>query len=358
MGIRSERTFFKFPNRITAVICLLFTVYCLLSLSSCGNGNGDPQDVPFNDSAPADIRAINEKIKEDRGNVNLYYERAKAWFSYKEFENAIGDMNIVLKIDSTKPDYHIFISDLYFTQNKTRDTRDALRKAIVLDSTNASALAKYSQLFFLLKKYDTATIYVNRSLHFNNANPVTHFQKGMILKEWGDTAKAIASFQSAVEFDQRYYDAWMQLGLLHSVKRNPVALGYFDNALNCNPVSIEALYAKGMFLQNSGEYENALKAYSSIIKLQPENLDAAFNTGAIFHEQKKINEAMQQFESIITRDPNFFRAYYGKGRCYEALGKKKEAIEEYKKCLALKPDYILASIQVERLTGATGKKPK
>jgi len=345
-------------NRKVCKLIFKFSNWIIITLviSSCGNGEDDKQNVSSNDSTPADIRAINKKINSDRNNSDLYFQRAKAYFTYKDFENAIGDMRITLKIDSTKSDYYIFLSDLYFTQNKTRDTRDMLRKAIALDSSNSQALMKYSQLFYLLRKYDTAVFFINRSLHYDNSNAVANFQKGMILKEWGDTAKALSSFQLAVEFNQNYYDAYMQLGILHSAKNNPLAIGYFDNALNIDSKSIEAHYGKGNFLQMAGDYENALKEYNLILAIFPEHQDATFNMGAIYYEQKKYDEAMQNFELTIKRDANFYRGYYGRGRCFEAKGEKQEAIGEYKKCLAIKPDYDLAAIQLDIIEKRAKKK--
>lgn len=328
--------------------CRSATLLIFISgIFACGNGEGSQQAVSSNDSTPGDIRTINDRINEDRNNPELYVERAKAWFAHKDYEAAISDMKIALNIDSSKADYFIFLSDLYFTQNKTRDTRDMLRKAMKLDTSNAQAMMKYSQLFYLLRKYDTAIFFINRSLHFDRANATANFQKGMILKEAGDTAKSITSFQSAVELNPEYFDAYMQLGILMSVAKNPLAVEYFNTALKIEPKSIEALYGMGKFLQNAGEYENALKAYDKLLALSPENQDAVFNTGAIYFEQKKYDLAIKKFESIIQRDENFFRGYYGRGRCYEALGEKQKAIDDYRHCLAIKPDYDLAAIQLD-----------
>lgn len=327
----------------------------LTLLTSCGNP-GVTENIPGNDSLPPDLATINATIDKDRNNPELYFRRAKYYFSQKNFENAISDMNIALKIDSTKPEYYIFLSDLHFTQNKTRDTRDMLWKAIRLDSGNSEALMKYSQLFYLLRKYDTAMFYVNRSLHYNRSNTVAHFQKGMILKEWGDTVKAISSFQDAVARDPANYDAYMQLGLLLGIKKNPLAAGYFDNALSIKPRSIEALYGKARFFHTMLEYEKALAIYDTLLQLEPQHQDATFNIGAIYYDQKKYDAALEKFDLTVKRDANFFRGYYGRGRCYEAKGEKKKAIEEYKKCLAIKPDYELAAIQLDLLENRTRKK--
>jgi tetratricopeptide (TPR) repeat protein len=336
---------------IKKAYCLIFKSVNLLIftwvISSCGNGTSDKGTVTSNDSTPADIRAINDRINNERNNADLYVERAKAHMAHKDFETAIGDMKIALNIDSSKASYYIFLSDLYFTQNKTRDTRDMLRRAMKLDTGNAEAMMKYSQLFYLLRKYDTAIFFINRSLHFDRANAVANFQKGMILKEAGDTAKSISSFQSAVELNPDYFDAYMQLGVLLSVKKIPLALEYFTSALRIKPNSIEALYGKGKFLQDMKDYDNALKTYESLLAVSPDNQDALFNMGAVYYEQKKYDDAIVKFESTIKRDENFYRGYYGRGRCYEAKGDKLKTIEDYRHCLAIKPDYDLAVIQLD-----------
>src|ERR1035437_5723842 len=343
MSRRMYRLIFKLANLLIVT----------LVISSCGNGKQEKQAVISNDSTPADIRAINEKINSDRNNVDLYFQRAKANFAHQYFASAIGDMKIVLKIDSTKSNYYVFISDLYFIQNKSRDTRDALRKAMALDSSNVEALMKYSRLFYLMRKYDTAMYFINRSLHFDKGYPAAHFQKGLILKETGDTSKAISSFQSAAEFNQKYFEAYMQLGILYAAKKNPLALGYFDNAMNIQPRSIEAGYAKAKFLQDIGKYDKALQEYDSLLVISPENQDVTYNIGAILFEQKKYNDAMQKFDLTIQRDENFFRGYYGRGRCFEALRQKQKAIDDYKKCLAIKSDYELALLQLDAIEKKT-----
>ncbi len=329
---------FKFSNLL--IISLV--------ISSCGNSKtNNEQQVTNNDSIPADLSAINSQIEKDRSNPDLYFSRAQYNFQHRNFQDAINDMKIVLKFDSTKAKNYIFLSDLYLTQNKTKDTRDMLRKAMHCDSTNTEALRKYSELFFLAQKYDTAMFYINRSLHYDRANASSHFQKGMILKETGDTARAISSFQDAISANQKYYNAYIQLGILYSNKKNPLAEQYFNGALALNPKSGEAFYNKAYFFQTMGKYEKALSTYDSLLKFMPQHFDALFNEGAILAEQKKYDEAIQKFNSIIERDANFFRAYYGRGRCYEARGDKQKAIDDYKHCLELKPDYNLAARQLD-----------
>ena len=346
----------KWPSMRSSI---LFFISMLTSaafiLSSCSGGELKDTGNLAVDSIPTDIRSITEKIAADRNNADLYFQRAKAYFAHKQFEPAIADMQIALKIDSLRPAYHIYLSDLYFTQNLTKDTRDELRKAMALDSSNAEAMMKYSQLFYLVKKFDTATYYINRSLHFNPSSPSAHFQKGMILKEWGDTLKAISSFQSALEYDQQHYDAYMQLALLFSVKKNPVAMDYYNNAQRIDPKSTEAHYGKGLLLQQMGQYDAAMAEYNAILSLMPEDQNATYNIGTLLFEKQETEEALKKFNLTTERDQNYFRGYYGAGRCYEAMDDLQKAKEAYRKALSIQPDFDLAAIQLDRLERKGGK---
>ena len=81
----------------------------------------------------------------------------------------------------------------------------------------------------------------------------------MIFKEVGDTAKAVSSFQTAVENNPDYYEAYLQLGMLYYSILDPLALNYLDNAINLNPKSVIGLYTKAMYFQKTDDIDMAIK---------------------------------------------------------------------------------------------------
>jgi tetratricopeptide (TPR) repeat protein len=171
-----------------------------------------------------------------------------------------------------------------------------------------------------------------------------------------DTAKAVASFQKAVEQDPEYYHAYIQLGILYATKNSPLAVDYYNNALKKNPNSIEARYGLGMFYQENEEYNKAIIEYDSILRIDPKYKQAHYNLGYIHLVYLKVyNQAVKHFTAAIECDAKYAEAYYNRGYSYELMGDIMNAKTDYTKALELRSNYEKAITGLNRVDVA-GKK--
>ncbi|MFK5173600.1 tetratricopeptide repeat protein, partial [Propionibacterium freudenreichii] len=76
------------------------------------------------------------------------------------------------------------------------------------------AYLKLSEIALLLKDYANSIKYANDALKIDVFNPTAYFLKGMTYKYGKDTNNAISSFQTAIEQDNQYYKAFVELGFL------------------------------------------------------------------------------------------------------------------------------------------------
>src|SRR5204863_8321405 len=137
----------------------------------------------------------------------------------------------------------------------------SFEKSIALDPKNITAELKLAELFLLLKKYQQSLDHADNALRIDKTNAKAYFIKGFMFKETGDTARAISSFQTAVEQNPGYFDAYIQLGNLLTRKKNNLALNYYDHALQLNKDAPDALYGKAMYYQENDSVEAAEKIY-------------------------------------------------------------------------------------------------
>jgi len=63
-------------------------------------------------------------------------------------------------------------------------------------------------------------LFADELLRINKNNADAYFFKGMIFKSLEMKNKSISNFQTCVEQDPTYYNAYMQLGLLMSNKKD------------------------------------------------------------------------------------------------------------------------------------------
>ncbi len=339
-------------NRVVLfLLCLLIAVFFF----SCTNKNNEnKQTAPFTatdtTAVGKAIVAMTEKITANPAEASLLHERAKLYIQQKNYQYAMDDVNKAISIDSTKASYYITLSDLYFAANKTFYAKSALEKSLAINPDDVEAQLKLAEIYFIVRKYTEAASHLDAVFKKEPLNTKASFMKGMIYKETGDTAKAVATFQTVIDNDQSNYDAYMQIGILYSIKNNPLAVDYYKGALRVKPRSEEALYGRAMFLQDHNEIDKAIQDYTSIIQLNPKNKNAHFNLGYIHYAYLKVyDQAIKHYTDAITADPEYTEAYYNRGLCYEALGNIAAAKADYQKAIDQRPGYELAMKGLERV---------
>jgi tetratricopeptide (TPR) repeat protein len=337
----------------TAALLLTFAFAFPLFMVCCGSGGKTGN--AGKDTLPADLKAIDEQIEKDPANASLYVKRAEYFFLKKRMDSVVNDMTRAIKLDPGNAAYHMKLSDYYFMMNRTRGTRDELVLATKSDPKNTEAFLKLGELYYLVKNYDSAVYYINRSISIDAENPKAYFEKGMALKETGDSANAAAAFQSAVERDPKYYDAFIQLGKIYGAHKDALAVQYLDNALQLKPNSGEAYYFLGLYYQNTKDVKNAVDTYNKLLQQAPNDplaKYAIYNIGFVkLILENNPKEAKGYFDKSFNLDPEYADAIYMRGVCYEKMGDKKNAAADFNAAIVIDPEHQLALNGLRRLSG-------
>ncbi len=330
--------------------------YILISFLSlvefaCTGGLNEAQILKDSkDSSKKSLAELQALIEAEPNNAAHYFKRANYYFDKKEFEPAYADAIKTLQLDSTKAEHFILMSDLYFVSTKTGQSKKLLERALTIDPKNNLALMKLAELYLYVKEYNKSIEQLDNVLRENKYNAKAYFLKGMNFKEMGDTTRAISSFATTVEQDPEYYNAYMQLGNLSSIKNNRNAIDYYNSALNINPRSTEALYGKALFYQLNGAFSQAKDTYGMLLQIDPQYRNAHYNLGFIASEiTEDYDKGIAHYSDAIKIDAEYYQAYYMRGFCYERKGDKKNAELEYIAALQLKRDYDKAIEAVARI---------
>jgi tetratricopeptide (TPR) repeat protein len=330
-------------------ICLLISAFLWIS---CGNNKKDDSNTILNskDSIHVKITKLTALIKESPENAGLLNDRANLYIENQNFDSAFADIRNAILIDSSKAVFYCTLSDIYFAKGNVDKSSQALNKALVLEPKNNEAHLKLAEIYFILENYDKCFEYLHKAVQIEKLNPKAYFIQGMAFKQMGDTTKAISAMQTAVEQNPEYYDAYIQLGLMFASRNNKLAIDYYNNALNINPQSTEALYNLGMFYQENDMIDNALNSYNSILKLEPRHKYATYNIGYIYLVfLGKYSEAIKYFTEVIKIDAKYADAYYNRGLCYEMLNDYTNARVDYKNAMSIIPNYEKSVIGLNRL---------
>jgi tetratricopeptide (TPR) repeat protein len=287
-----------------------------------------------------ELKTLNAEIVKSPSDAALYNKRARIYISIKQFDLAEGDVKRALNIDSSKAEYYITKVDLAYANNKTREAKDILESTIKKFPENVEALLKMAELYYIVKQHQTAIDYINKALKIDENMARAYHLKGTVYAESGDTAKAISSLITATEQDNKYFEAFYDIGVLYAAAKNPLALQYYDNALRIRLNEPRVLYAKAKFFQNAKKIDEAMRIYDIILQVDKTDAQVYYNLGFIYlYEKKDNNKAIEYFSKAIEYNGSFTAAYYARGYTYAQLKDKDNAKADYNMCLQLTPNY-------------------
>ena len=326
---------------------ILQSSFVLCVLASCNEG---PRPSPELSPYPITLEGLDRRILDDPSDPALFAQRARFHESRDSIRAALNDWARAIQLDSTSAQWRIALGDLYYRKVDLPKAEIEFTKAARLAPDSTKARLKLAELSLVQREYAEAMRWANDALRIDDQNAKAYFLKGWIHREAGDTALAISSYRTAVERDPGFYDAYIALGLLMAQRHDPLAMQYYNSAVELRPESVEAWYDRGMYAQENGQDSIALASYAQIKKIDPKNATAWYNSGYVLLEhQQRTREAREEFSRAIVELPTYAQAYFNRGLTYELEGSLDSALVDYKRSLALAPEMDLAAAGLSRL---------
>lgn len=337
-----NRKFYTFPILLVLLLVVACNQQSTETQQEAEQNTEDPFLVILDD--------LNKKIQNDASNPDLYHERAKLYLENDELNEAFKDITSALELDSTFSGYFNTQSEIYLAMGKIQKSVKSLEKSIELDDKNPDAYLSLAEISIVILDYQKALFYIDKALKADELAHKGYLLRGVVMLENGDTVRAIRNFQKAIDVNQTYFEANIQLAQLYADKRNDLAIDYFNNALNINPGNDEVTYSLAMYFQETGRFEKAIQQYNLILDRNPEFYIALFNIGYIHLVYlEDYQTAIDYFTQTIDLKNDYTEAYYNRGFAYELMQDPENSWNDYKKVLELHPNYEKAIEGLNRI---------
>lgn len=337
-----------------SVVYLVFVLFIV----ACGDHpSTSPQENHPTDSSRVTLEQLNDAIIKEPKNALHFRDRARYYFARGENDMAIADFQRAVALDSLNAELRFERGELFYNLMRFDQALAEYERCVQIDNNATDCLLKLGEMNIHLRNYPTAVEHINNALRVNEQLPFAYYMKGRIYKETGDTVLAASSYQTAIEVDPDYYDAYIEIGLLYGAAKSDLAIEYFSTALEIRPKSVEAMYnlAYHYMVTANGQRERLDKAfhlYDRITEVDPENATAPYNKGFIYLEYlQQYDSAAFWFGEATKLRPGYFQAFYNRGLALESLERKEEALVEYNRALSLQPDFTPAAIAKGRVLG-------
>ena len=338
---------------ILPVLVLLVTVACRNSGTGSMAGTDTAGKTIATDSLTPGM--LDSLIRKDPKNPELFAKRAALLAEKKSYSQALNDITIALKLDSTKPGYYISQAEYYIFSGEPNSAKKGLNTCLRIFPDNPDVLLKMAEIHLYLKEYGQAKMVLQQVMPINDDIAQIYFIQGVVALETGDTVGALRNFQVTIDKEPEYYAAYIQAGKIYASQHDDLAIQYLKSAIDLQPGMYEAHYLLGFFYQEHNLLDEAMQEYDFISTQIDSTLpDPYFNRGYIeMVYRANYGEAAEWFSKAIKWNPGHADSWYNRGFSYELDGQLSKARADYEKAMELQPNYPLAIKGINRI--ADGK---
>lgn len=357
-------TFYFILSHMKKSIVYIFLVLALVSCTSTENETQEPV-VELNNQEQVltkeqQLLNIEEEIKQNPNNHIGYLNRALYWLNNKELDLAYEDINKAIKLSPEDAETNFAKAKILYYSSKMDMAVAFFERTLQLDSNHTGAMLKLAYINLAIPNLDEAVYYINRALKVDKYLAEPYYLKGMYYELQGNNALASSSYQTAIERNPDYYEAYLAQGDIHNRMDKPIAIDYYKSALRIKPNSIEAWRTMGLSYKDHNQFDDALICFDTITTIDSTFEVAYFDAGVTYlamcydnnpkaTNDSLLNLALSRFDRALHFNVNYVPARYNRGLCFEEMGDKETARTEYKKVLELEPNYDLAVKGMNRL---------
>lgn len=251
--------------------------------------------------------------------------------------DAQADIDEAISRNNSTGFFFLVRAQVMRTLNQPVRAFDDAQRAEILGINSPELFTLMGDVLQQQAQFPKAQLYVAKALQMAPYDGEAHFYSGLMAAEQGDTTRALAQYQQALQLKPRFLPTYNQLTAVYrSLGDLNTALVYNEKAMQYFPVNAELLFQRGMIYQYAGRADSALIAYQRTVTLQPNYVEAYFQAGLIFDRFRNYGVSLANFEQVQKRKPTFPRIDFYVGHGAEMTYQWDRALAQY--TIALQKD--------------------
>jgi len=229
-------------------------------------------EVTSMDEADRQIDKITEQIDRDNKNAALYLQRGELYFEMNEFEDAIEDFSMAIKLDGS-------IDAAWYGRGMANGRNGFISEGIAdlsvyieRNPDDSTALTKRGVRYLWIGDRLNAKRDLQNAIKINPDNAEAHDDLGVVLSQMGDYKQAIEHFTKTVSIDPSYQKGHHNLALaLYITENDLMALLSVDRSLALKPDARNSVLLKSKILTAMGRHDEAKQLEDEAIFLPEAN---------------------------------------------------------------------------------------
>lgn len=252
-----------------------------------------------------------------------YYNRALINRQDGNYETAIADYQKAIDLDPEYGKAYYWLGVAYVAIDDYQAGVDAYTKAIDLDYDLVNSYYQRGSAYYLMEAYDAALTDYQQTIALNPDDADAYLWMGEIYYKRQQYALAQESFQRHVEVADIADDLAVQ------------RLEEITPLLNEPNLTADDYFNQGLDAFNTGDYQQAIEAYTNALRLDPNDAASYNNRGTTYFRLGQYEQAREDYAAAITVNDEYALAYYNRGNVNYVLSNDEDAISDLTRSIEL-----------------------
>lgn len=309
------------------------------------------------DAVSSTVQNLDSLIKVYPDSVELLILHGNKMIKNYRLELALSDGAKAFRLDSMNNDARLLYADAL--NNRPNRTPGDVARAQKFYAYLLKKMPKEPKIYVSLAStysqqmdFDKSFLYINQALKINARYRDAYVMKGSNYLFLNKIDLAKSSYETAVQQDPKFFEAYLMLGSLYQAESDKICLEYYRTAVELQPKNVDVIYSLAYAEQVFGQTYKALAHYKRMLHLKPDYHQALNQIGVIQqYDLKQLDSAMYYYNSALEVEPRFVEAWHNLGECYESQNDISNALQSYAKALKYDPSFELSRKRANVLKG-------
>lgn len=273
------------------------------------------------------IKRVNSDSTGPKGDLR----RAKSLFKEKRFNEALAEVEAVLKKDASSLQSHLAAGNLKARLGRNDEALMHFQTIIRLAPSKTRAYLKAGRIYMDQKKYDQALALFEDAIRVEPKSAVLYVAAGQALLDKQAHGAAVEKLAQALRLNPRLLAARQRLALAYSkLHKYPEAIAQLKAALRISPDNAGAYAGLGRIYLLQKEFAAAREAYQQALTIKPNGrVSVRLGLAEALIEEDRLADASQLLTDLPQKDQSGARLHTLWGELYKRQGLFKESAEEY-----------------------------
>jgi len=259
-----------------------------------------------------------------------YAERGNRYLQQGDFKRAVSELEIA--VSGFDKDPHLWLN---------------YGIALLLNKQPSEATAVLENTLTLI--HDPGST-IRNPTEIADLKVQCHYNLGLAYYQGDKIEKAIAAYQTALQLEPNFADAYGGLGVIYWRSGDlAAAIRYCQKAIKIAPENIEFHQNLTQIYWQKEMYDRAAIGYRIILELNPSDENALHRLGIILLSKQEYDEAVSCFQKVLQLNPDNALTHGALATAYYTLGQGPLAIHEFQEVLRLDPQNQDARQMLQRL---------